>query len=270
MRICPSAVDRRHLLAILSDTGPELRTALLFQRAAHEGPFEQEHVDFGRGLEPHLRRAANIQRRISAPSKTEIGLKAALDLLATGVMFLDGAGRVLHLNQSAVEMTAQDDGIGFSSNGLKAWGRAGTERLRTLVNRTIATRIPATMFLGRPSAKRPYTVLVKALPEPPSEAAYWAPSAVLFIVDCAHDTPSLAEPIASLYRLTPAEIRIVTGLIDGANLGAIATRFGIAKDTARGYLKHILHKTGTSRQGELIRLLLVTLAGLRSDYLGEE
>lgn len=56
--------------------------------------------------------------------------------------------------------------------------------------------------------------------------------------------------------LTPAEQRLVEALCEGGTLPGIASRLGIAYETARAHLKRIYAKTGTHSQRELLTLLI--------------
>ncbi|MBS7743537.1 helix-turn-helix transcriptional regulator [Chelatococcus sp. HY11] len=58
------------------------------------------------------------------------------------------------------------------------------------------------------------------------------------------------------YRLTAAEQRLVSALLDGRSLSEAAEQFGITRETVRTHLRSIFLKTGTHRQVELVRLLM--------------
>ncbi len=65
-----------------------------------------------------------------------------------------------------------------------------------------------------------------------------------------------------LYGLTRAESRLAAKLAQGRSLDEAAAMLNITTQTARGYIKRILGKTGTKRQVELVRLLLLSPAHL--------
>ena len=79
--------------------------------------------------------------------------------------------------------------------------------------------------------------------------------AIVFIGDPDRKSALPAEVLALLYGLTPAEARLAVALLDGSSLAEIAEMHGIRELTARTQLKQVFQKTGTSRQGELVRLL---------------
>jgi DNA-binding CsgD family transcriptional regulator len=72
--------------------------------------------------------------------------------------------------------------------------------------------------------------------------------------------PTDFERIRRLYRLAPAESRLAQALLAGGGLKRAAEAAGMTYETARWYLKILFQKTGTSRQAELVALLLGDLA----------
>lgn len=65
------------------------------------------------------------------------------------------------------------------------------------------------------------------------------------------------ELLVCLYGLTPAETRVTRHLLRGYTLKEAAKKLGIAVTTVRSHLKVVFEKTGTSRQSELIRCVLM-------------
>jgi DNA-binding CsgD family transcriptional regulator len=78
-------------------------------------------------------------------------------------------------------------------------------------------------------------------------------SAVVFANASRSRTPSAAATVGKLYRLTPAEKRLLEALLQGERIAGYANRVGISTNTANTQLKQIFAKTGTSRQSELMR-----------------
>ena len=82
------------------------------------------------------------------------------------------------------------------------------------------------------------------------------PMALIFVGDSDDRSPAPAETLAKLYGLTPAEARLVEGLLAGETLQDYADRPAVSLHTAKTHLKHVFAKTGTGRQANLIRDLL--------------
>jgi DNA-binding CsgD family transcriptional regulator len=56
--------------------------------------------------------------------------------------------------------------------------------------------------------------------------------------------------------LTPAECRVAILLADGHSPATIAEMVGVSRNTLKTQMSSIYGKTGTSRQAQLVRLLL--------------
>jgi DNA-binding CsgD family transcriptional regulator len=59
-----------------------------------------------------------------------------------------------------------------------------------------------------------------------------------------------------LFDLTPAEAKIAALLAEGQSIITITDELSISESTAKTHLRRIFEKTGTSRQAELVSLLL--------------
>jgi len=101
-----------------------------------------------------------------------------------------------------------------------------------------------------------------AIPPPSSSGAIAAllPPRRMILVMVADLRPRVIETgdlavLAGLFALTPAEIAFCRRLLLGESVAEAAERLAITEGTARTRLKAILHKTGTTRQGQLMLLL---------------
>ena len=60
------------------------------------------------------------------------------------------------------------------------------------------------------------------------------------------------EAVATLYNVTPAEMRVLAGVLEGTAAADVAKGLELSEATVRSHLKSIFAKTGTSRQSELV------------------
>jgi len=65
-----------------------------------------------------------------------------------------------------------------------------------------------------------------------------------------------AHILHGLFDLSPAEARIAQRLVEGSSVEEIATAHDLSRETVRNQLKSVMAKTGTSRQAELVGLLI--------------
>jgi DNA-binding CsgD family transcriptional regulator len=78
----------------------------------------------------------------------------------------------------------------------------------------------------------------------------------LFIVDPAGASEVEEQTLVDLYGLTAAEARVAAALVAGLTLADVARQLGMGITTARWHLRGVFQKTDTSRQPELVSVLL--------------
>jgi DNA-binding CsgD family transcriptional regulator len=211
-------------------------------------------------------------------------LYALLDRSPVAVVLLDGQRRVVFANEHAVELHARADGVSICSSGIGLHRAHDNARLQGLIARAVGGSdgpIPgrrslvegglAHRSLGeggrsmralRSSGKRPYGLLVAPLSSRDANPARAAlrPAVCVVIAD-PDGVPTL--PVGRLqeaFDLTEAEGLLAARLAAGEGLRSAAGSLGITYGTARARLAEIFQKTETRRQGELVNLLLTTLA----------
>jgi DNA-binding CsgD family transcriptional regulator len=80
--------------------------------------------------------------------------------------------------------------------------------------------------------------------------------AIVFVTDPTERVRPMQEAMRILFSLTPAECRLAALLTDGRSPTAIAELLHLSKSPLKSQLASIYGKTGTSRQSQLVRLLL--------------
>ena len=180
------------------------------------------------------------------------GINAVLDHLPHGVLFLDRSLKVLFSNRPARALLTADAPLRIGRDQrLRVMDAEEGHLLGGLIHATLRGEMEErgrALLLGG-SGDHPLAVMVATLGENGSGAA-------LFISD-PHTPPAVArDTLTALYRLTPAEAKLVALLARGLTLDAIAERAHVSPHTLRTQLKQVFRKTGTSRQSELLKLIL--------------
>jgi DNA-binding NarL/FixJ family response regulator len=67
--------------------------------------------------------------------------------------------------------------------------------------------------------------------------------------------PSPLEALATRYRLTASEIRVLDALLKVSSVKAMAEMLGISQATVETHLHHLFRKCGASRQSDLVKLV---------------
>ena len=210
-------------------------------------------------LAPHFRRTMLVAARLQRTERRGDSLFAALDRWACGAIVLEGCGRV-HANVAALEIVRANDGLTLSARGLRA-GHADADRaLGRLIDqawRTFAGAVPVSraVSIPRPSEAQPLLVHAFPLPAGGAGARLEDRAVLLVLLDPARRIAGNEEATRVAFGLTHAEGALAMRLLDGQAPKAVADDLGVSHATIRTHLQHLFHKTGTSRQAELVLVL---------------
>jgi DNA-binding NarL/FixJ family response regulator len=190
----------------------------------------------------------------AAPAANSLS-EAALDQLTMAVVVVDASGRALFMNRRGGELCAAADGLTLGvGDTCRASLHAETLHLQQLIRDAAERQERGAMLVSRPSLRRSLSVLIAPLPVRGDGGDSVA--AVLYISDTEEIVPPPPEHLALLLDLPPAKARLAYSLALGHSLEEAAALSGITLGTARTYLKEIFSRTSTTRQAELVRLVL--------------
>lgn len=238
-------------------------------RPKRAGLFGRDEISLLEILLPHLERALQLRRRLAALETQSQMLAGVLDRLPLGLILLSSSGKILLTNQAAEAILTQRDGLSSARGILETARSQETIELRRLIWGACATAAGrgfasgGAMSVSRPSLKRPFSVLVAPLRSAPFQTPGERPAAAVFVSDPETATEPNEAVLSRFFDLTRAEARVAAVLMQGKSIEETATELDISLNTARSHLKNIFGKTGTGRQGELIRLLVASPARIR-------
>jgi DNA-binding CsgD family transcriptional regulator/PAS domain-containing protein len=236
-------------------------------RSASTGEYQVSDLDILRFIVPHIQRAFKLHFQLSELRARSEGVEAALNMLATGIIFLGTGGEVLLMNQRAEEILNCRDGLLLAQGKLVAAIHGESARLRAAIGGAVRTgsgrglSAGGTMLISR-NQGRPLSITVAPLREF-NPALPQRPAAVLFIFDPDQNVELPSDLLPRCYGLTPAEARLAMVLLEGNSLKEAADSCGVTHNTAKSQLKNVFSKTEVKRQGELIRLLLNSAGNVR-------
>lgn len=250
-----------HCFSLFGKNGVAL-TNLSAIRSIREEPFEEPELAIMRFLAPHVEQAIRLDERFNRLRMESEAKSTALDSFALGVVFLDGAGRVLGANEAAEAIFAEGDGICNCKGRLRASAPAEDKSLQNAIFRSCQTGAArgtgagGALLISRRSPRKPLQIVVGAactgLP-----ALSLRPAAVVFIHDLSARIRPRSSVLKELYGFTPAESRLACLILDGKSSEEITELLGISRNTFKTQLKSIFSKASVRRQSELVRLLLL-------------
>jgi DNA-binding CsgD family transcriptional regulator len=220
-----------------------------------------EHTIVNHGQETYLYTDEAADPRLHPPV---LGQHAAptpcerFDSAHNGIVVLGADGYVLYASAGAKTIAARADAIAFEGGTIRALrGGADDHALQGLIKEALlGGGQTSAMSLARRRGGRDYFIVVKALPRRVFALAGAGPAVLVTIADPDQVPRPTAAWLKRLFGLTTAETRVALKLFAGSTLGEVATALGISQATSRVHLGHIFRKTRTTRQAELIRLLM--------------
>ncbi len=257
--------DTRFRLVGQARPAPAVQAGVALHRTRRAGRYEPADIERFAFLHGHLRRALAIGFRLGALNALHQSTTELLDGHAAAILLLDEQRRVIYANRSAEMLLSADDGIRLLAKRIDLSNRAENARLEELIASTVSLETPSlgrggTMRASRHSGKRPCSILVA-----PVSRRYWGISAVHPAVCVVITDPEARDllphdRLRDIYGLTAAEAKLAALVASGQELRSAAARLGITYGTARARLAVVFQKTETTRQAELVALLLTTVA----------
>ncbi len=219
-------------------------------------------------LAPHLRRAMQLHRVFARARRSAEAFGHVVERVPVGVVLIDQSGRAWYRNAAARDILARADGLALSTAaGLTATERNANSRLARLIGAVLgqgSDHPGGRVNVPRGEGRTAYTLLVAPAPTEASGIfdAGKSPGAMVLISD--PDRAERGELVSAMarYRLTPAELNLLAGLVAGRSLRDYCDENRISINTGKFHLRSLFAKTETHGQVGLVRAALIALRGL--------
>jgi DNA-binding CsgD family transcriptional regulator len=262
----PAWLDRQDFGAFLDDNGCRWTMAAIdpafdgvagmsVRRPRRDGPFTPEETGRFDLLVPHIRRSLVLMQRLEGLAGRAGIAEDVLDRFDRAVVLLGADGRVVHVNAMAGRLI-ESGRLQLRGRRLRSADPGEATALRGLI---AATLEPGPRAAGVRLLAGGGTALIASgcrLPDRrPAALAVPQAAAVLFLTPSGGNHDDLTQVLPALFGLSRAEVRLAAALHDGFSLSEIAEQLELSRETLRTQLRSVFDKTGTRRQGTLIRLL---------------
>jgi DNA-binding CsgD family transcriptional regulator len=252
------------------DTGEAggLLARLRFSRRRGEANFSPGDREMLTLITPHLQQALGIYASLNQVTSERDIYAGAVDQLSVATIILDEKRNLINTNALAAALLREGDGISLRGERLHIEGRNTDRELQAALasvidaQRTGETSLVKALRVPRPQGRSALGLVVRPVPISEWGETQAGPSAAVFISDPDQRDSASKHTLGELFSLTPAEANVAILLARGLSLAEVSQAQNISPHTARAQLKSIFAKTDVSRQAELVRMVIKSVASL--------
>jgi DNA-binding CsgD family transcriptional regulator/PAS domain-containing protein len=260
----------RNISAVAADerTGTRL-TLWVFRELAAEA-FDADDAALCEILAPQLRQGLEFSQRLSASEVERSLYSSALDRLSVGVVMIDASGKVITCSAKAKEALSSRDGLQMQAGKLRAVEARDDRELQSAIRTAIVKATNGEsddmrgLALTKSSGHRNLGIIIQPVPGRRSGGVTTAATVAIYVRDPDENADVTNDLVRQLFDLTPAEAAVARRLAAGLSLEDAASSLEISRNTARAHLRSIFSKSGITRQTELVRMMLNSVAILGS------
>lgn len=232
---------------------------LLGLRKSKKDSFSKREKEIIKNLSPYLKIAYNYSLKIEKQENYLEGLKKAIEFEGKGIIILDKNFNVLFLNKIAETILSTREGLEITKDGLEINDPVMSLHFKKSLKQIFNSEINGNedFIFAIPKKDKGIPLVVQVVPLNDRFTIKETQRQVLIILYEPKYQP-LPNPgfLSKVFQFTPKERNIAILLTKGMDLKEISRELKISLHTVRTHLKHIYSKTNTSRQAELMKLLL--------------
>lgn len=251
----------RHLIVGRIGGAPWENEGLSFLKPLGAAEYDEDDRKFLARATGHLVRSSELRRRLHALERQQQADQTLLQHLPYGTVWVDASGRVVSFNNVAADILAAADGLRIKAQRLQANDAAADRMLGAAIADATGAEGRRGQWLAvrRKAHAQPLVVsVIPARAEQLPERAGDGPLALVILQDMARQRLPRDTVLRKMYGLTPAEARLAEALLDNQTVESYALSAQVSRNTVRTHLASLFAKTGTRRQAELLRMLLLS------------
>ena len=211
-------------------------------------------------LAPHLQRSSRLHERLRQLEQQQAIRHMELAHLPFGLVWIGSQRQAFATNKMAAEMLQAEAGLSLHDGYLQAWLQTDTEHLNAALHTALRKKDRKGHLIAIRRRHQTLPLLVSVIPAtaPPDASGKAAESQyALVILQNPNESAIGLEHLQLVYGFTEAERALAEALINNETLESFSARASVTRNTLRSHLSRLFFKTGTSRQAELVRLLML-------------
>lgn len=259
----------RYVLVANMRTATGMHCALFACRDHAERDFDTAERALVELLLPHLKQAVDLHSTVDQLDSERLLYAATIDRLLVGTAILDQAGKVMRSNQAAQRLFAARDGLECRQDKLQAFAGQDNRNLQRAILAVLQRHQHGkddyieVLTLARPTGDVPLNLLLRPIAlNYEGQGSERRPAVAVFIRDPSDSPQASRLLLRSLFQLTRTETEVAMLMMDGLTLDESAERLGVSRNTVRAHLRGVFAKTGATRQAQLVKTLLNSVASL--------
>jgi DNA-binding CsgD family transcriptional regulator len=204
----------------------------------------------------HTQRAHVVHAKLLRLTQLQFAATSVIELYGAPVFVTDVELRVQLANRQAFELRP-GDGLTIDRDVVHAGSGESTRLLRCHVSLSLKDNVRRVMPVQRSEGRRSACVSITPIAVQPRSEPHTLP-----LVAIAMGTPDAVlridqKALRELYGLTRAEAHLAALLAADRTIEEAAIELSVSQATIRTHLQRIFMKTDTTRQAQLLRLLLL-------------
>jgi DNA-binding CsgD family transcriptional regulator len=235
---------------------------LLHYPLAKSGLYDKAGVEILNRVRGSLERSVSLARHLRGDVEAALA-DAALVARSRSAAFIVDGGRLLRdANSPGEQLLSVGEGVTVRNGRCHLTDKEADARFGAVLEKLVAGLPTDVSRIAFRNAAGAWQVSLAALPVPCGSGAVASllpprPMVLVLVTDLRPQAMGAGDlaVLAGLFALTPAEIAFCRRLLLGDSVAEAAAWLSLTEGTARTRLKAILHKTGTTRQGQLMLLL---------------
>jgi DNA-binding CsgD family transcriptional regulator len=232
--------------------------AVSVSRSSARAEFDEREKARLNLLVPHLQRAVQIHRRLSAAEQERALTLEMLERLSLGIIIVDANARVGFANAVAHRTLKLARDLTVARGALRLRNQVPQRQFERLIRDAAWTSIGRATSPGgvvavpRPEGL-PLSLLISPYRAPLASDAQMYGTALIVFADPETQQAIPERTLATMLGISPAEGRLIGALMAGESLQDYADRIGISKNTVKTQMRQIFNKTGYNRHGDIVR-----------------
>lgn len=233
-----------------------------FHRSHAQGDFSEQDKQTLQLFLPHITRAFQLGLHFEKTKVRHDNLVEAFYTASRPLILIDENEQVMFVSQRAETIINQYDAVDIVTNKLHVSMHNDINRLQQLIHHAVLTGKGEGLSSGGglrvvDAYSDELNLVVMPYRSPVSKllGSDKRICAIVFIHEPNQQVTLPCDVLRTLYKLSPAEIRLAQGLVNGLSINQVTDELGISVHTARSHLRSIFSKTHVEGQVGLMRLL---------------